>query len=241
MKAQTKIPFAFATILSLMLAATSCEDVLGVKGTGDKITETRNVDNFHALDISANGQVDLRVDSVYRVEVTCEESIIDFLETVEDDGVLKIHFDRDVYDVDGLHIRVWAPNWDAIETSGSVDVNAPDAISGDELNLRLSGSGNMRVYKAQFDEINTQISGDGNVILGGSAHTLNCTISGSGNVDALDCPVQIANVTISGSGNASLDVSEKLDVVISGSGNVEYKGNPQVTSHISGSGTVKKI
>src|SRR5690606_28809703 len=107
--------------------------------------------------------------------------------------------------------------------------------------LKLSGSGNMRIYKAQFDEINTQISGDGNIILGGSAHTLNCSISGSGNVDALDCPVQIAKVTISGSGNAKLDVSEQLDVIISGSGNVEYKGNSVVTSQISGSGTVKKI
>ncbi|MBV6438460.1 MAG: DUF2807 domain-containing protein [Haliscomenobacteraceae bacterium CHB4] len=241
MKAQTKIPFAFATLVSLVMVATSCDDFLGVKGTGDKLTENRNVENFHALEISAHGQVDLRVDSVYRVEVTCEESIIDFLETVEDNGVLKIHFDRDVYDVDGLRIRVWAPNWDAIETSGSVDVNAPDAISGDDLEIKLSGSGNMRLFDVDFQEINTQISGDGNIILGGSAHTLNCSISGSGNVDALDCPVQIAKVTISGSGNAKLDVSEQLDVIISGSGNVEYKGNPVVTSQISGSGKVKKI
>ena len=178
---------------------------------------------------------------MYRVEVTCEESIIDFLETVEDDGVLKIHFDRDVYDVDGLRIRVWAPHWDAIETSGSVDINAPDAISGNNLKLTLSGSGNMRLFDVDFGEINALISGDGNMILGGKAHALHCTISGSGNMDALDCPVQIAQITISGSGNASLDVSEQLDVVISGSGNVEYKGDPVVNSQISGSGKVKKI
>lgn len=241
MKAKTKIPALLATLVSLLMLATSCEDVLGVKGKGDKITETRNVDNFHALDISANAQIDLRVDSVYRVEVTCEESIIDFLETVEDDGVLKIHFDRDVYDVDGLRIRVWAPNWDAIETSGSVNVNAPDLISGNDLNIKLSGSGNMRLFNVDFQKIDALVSGDGNITLGGNAHTLNCTISGSGNLDGFDCPVQIAKVVISGSGNVGLDVSEQLDVTISGSGNVEYTGDPAVTTQISGSGKVKKI
>ena len=241
MKAKTKIPVLLAAIAALLLLTTSCDDVLGIKGKGDIRTETRNVKNFHALDISAHAQVELRVDSVYKVEVSCEENIIDFLETVEDGGVLKIHFDRDVYDVDNLHIRISAPNWDAIETNGDVDVNAPDAISGNKLKLNLSGSGNMRLFNVGFQDITALTSGDGNLILGGQAETLTCTISGSGNVDALDCPVQIAKVTISGSGNARLDVTEQLDVVISGSGDVEYKGDPQVSSQISGSGKVRKI
>lgn len=241
MKAKTKISLVCAAFASLLLFTTSCEDVLGIKGNGDKITETRNVKNFHALDISADARVDVRMDSVYRVEVTCEENIIDFLETVEDDGVLKIHFDRDVYDVDGLHIRVWAPNWDAIETNGSVDVYAPDAISGANLVLDMSGSGYIRVSDLDFQEINASISGDGDLTLAGKAQKLDCMISGSGDVDALDCPVQIAKVSISGSGDVRLDVSEQLDVNISGSGNVEYLGDPQVNSQVSGSGTVRKI
>ena len=238
---KTKAIVPALLLLFSALFQTACEDVLGVKGKGDKITETRDVDNFHALEISANGQVDLRVDSVFRVEVTCEESIIDFLETVEDDGVLKIYFDRDVYDVDGLRIRVSAPNWDAIETSGSIDLDAPDAISGDRLRVNLSGSGNLRFFDVDFQEIDAQTSGSANLFLTGQAESLDVTISGSGNTDALDCPVQNAKVTISGSGSARLDVSELLEVTISGSGDVEYKGSPQVNSQISGSGSVRKI
>ena len=241
MKAKAKISALLAAFVFLVFLTTSCEDVLGVKGKGDTLTETRNVQNFHALNISADAQVELRVDTVYRVEVTCEESIIDFLETVEDNGVLKIHFDRDVHDVDNLQIRVWAPNWDAIETNGSVDVNAPDAISGDDLKLNLSGSGNMRLFNVDFQDITALISGNGNLYLVGKGESLTSTISGSGNVEALDCPVQNAKVTISGSGNARVDVTEKLDVVISGSGDVEYQGDPVVNSQISGSGKVRKI
>lgn len=225
----------------LLTAATSCEDVLGVRGKGDVVTEIRQAKDFHALDISTNGEVELRIDSVYRVEVRCEESIIAYLETIVDDGVLNIHFDRDVYDVDNLKIIASAPSWDAIDVAGSADVDVPDEISGDLLDLSVAGSGEIKVFKAGFNKIKARITGSGDMTLAGQAEDLDCSVTGSGNLDALDCPVLSAKVTVSGSGDVRLDVSESLDVTISGSGDVEYRGNPKVTSNISGSGKVRKI
>lgn len=229
----------FVGLLAFTLA--SCEDVLGIRGKGDPVTEIRNVKNFHAVDIGTNGELELRIAPDYYVEVTCEESIIAYLVTVEDNGVLKIHFDRDVYDVDHLKIVVSAPSWDGIEVSGSVDVDVPDALTGDVLDLRISGSGDVKVFQADFNKIKSVISGSGNISIDGSADDLTCTISGSGNFDGLGCPVATAKITISGSGNAKVDVSQTLDVTISGSGNVDYRGNAQVTSYVSGSGSVHKI
>lgn len=225
---------------AFLMIFTSC-DPLGIRGKGDLETEIRNVKDFHALEINTSGEVELRVDSVYKVEVTCEESIIGYLETIEDDGVLKIHFDRDVFDVDDLKIRVSAPSWDEIEINGSADVDVPDAITGSTLNLTVTGSGNLKVFKADFDNIKTNVSGSGDVNISGVADDFNCTVSGSGDVDALDCPVKTAKVTVSGSGNVRVDASESLDVTISGSGDVEYRGSPQVTKSISGSGNLRKI
>ncbi|MCC6463406.1 MAG: DUF2807 domain-containing protein [Saprospiraceae bacterium] len=225
----------------LFWTLSSCEDVLGTRGKGDIVTEVRNVKNFHALDIATSGEVELRVDSVFHVEVSCEENIIDYLETVEDDGVLKIHFDRDVYDVDHLKITVSAPSWDAIEISGSVHVDVPDAISGDALDLSISGSGDIKVFEADFATVDARITGSGDISLSGKADDLDCTITGSGSFDALQCPVLNATVHISGSGDARLNVTESLNVTISGSGDVEYKGSPDVTTSISGSGKVRKI
>lgn len=230
----------FGLGLSILLLS-ACEDILGVRGKGDIVTENRNVKNFHAVDIATSGTVELRIDSVYRVEVSCEESIIPFLETLEDHGVLKIHFDRDVYDVDHLRVVAYAPSWDGIEVSGSAHADAPDPIAGDLLDLHISGSGGIRIFNATFDNIKTRTTGSGNISIFGSANDLNCSITGSGDVDALDCPVKTATVNISGSGDARLDVSETLDVTITGSGDVEYRGNPQVTVSASGSGKVHKI
>ena len=237
----TKMNF-FTLLLSAVTLFTlaSC-DAFGVRGKGELETEIRNVDNFHALEVNVPGDVEVRTGSEYKVEVTCENSVIAYLETIEDDGVLKIHFDRDVFDVDNLKVRVWAPSWDGFKINGSADVDVPDAIQGDQLNLGISGSGNLKVFNLDFNKIDTRVSGSGDVYLAGVADDLKCTVSGSGNVDALGCPVKTATVTVSGSGDVRVNVSENLNVTVSGSGDVEYEGNPQVTKQVSGSGNVRKI
>ena len=230
----------FPLCLLSAIAFASCDDPI-TRGSGDLLTETRNVKDFHALEVNCNGDVEVSVGDVFKVEVTCEESIIDFLETYEDEGVLKIRFDRVVFDVDDLRIKVTAPKWDAFEINGSADVHVKDPIDGAQLVLSISGSGNADLEEIDFDRIKAGISGSGNVNIEGAADDLHCTISGSGNYDALDCPVKTAKVSVSGSGDARLNVSEFLNASVSGSGDVHYKGDPEVTKSVSGSGSVRKI
>lgn len=240
MTTKMNLPGLLLFFAVVLFSIPSC-DILGVRGTGELETEIRNVDNFHALEINVPGDVEVRTDSIFYVEVTCEDNLIAYLETVEDNGVLKIYFDRDVYDVDDLKIRVSAPSWDGFKINGSADVDVPDAISGNKLDVGVSGSGNLKVFNLDFNNIVTRVSGSGDVFLAGTADDLKCTVSGSGNVNALGCPVKTATVAVSGSGDVRLHVTETLDVTISGSGDVEYEGAPQVTKQISGSGNVRKL
>ncbi len=234
------VPRCLLAAASFCLLFAAC-DPLGTRGSGDLSTENRDEKNFHAIEVHVPGTVEVRTDSVYKVQVTCEESIIAYLETIEDNGVLKILFDRDVYDVDNLKILVSAPNWDRIEVNGSAKVDVPDAIKGLQLDLDVAGSGDLKVYQADFTNINTKVSGSGNITLSGAADQLNAVVNGSGDLFALNCPVKTATVTVSGSGNVQVSASESLQATISGSGDVSYKGNPQITKSISGSGRLKKI
>ncbi len=216
-------------------------DWAGTRGSGDFKTETRSVSNFHALEIDVPGEIEVRVDSVFKVEVTCEENIIDDLETIVDDGTLEISFDRRVYSVDDLKIIVYAPAWDAFELNGSGNIKVRDLITGTKLTLDISGSGNIDVPNAVFGQFDLRISGSGDIELDGEGDHLEATLDGSGDIDAVECPVKTAEADLTGSGNIRLYVTDTLDVEIDGSGNVEYKGEPQVTKNISGSGKIKKI
>lgn len=233
------MPVLFFSLLLTALFFTACDDT---RATGDLVSETRSLSDYHAMEIAVPGRVEVRTDSVFRFEVTVEESVLPYLETyVDGDGTLKVFFSRDVWDVDDLRIRVWAPQWDGFRIEGSADLSVPAPIAGERLDLSIAGSGDLAIFDADFDEIRTAIAGSGDLELSGVANHFDCSVAGSGDVEALGCPVKTATVSVSGSGDVRVRVSDQLHATISGSGNIEYEGEPQVTSQVSGSGHVRKI
>lgn len=216
-------------------------DAIGTKSTGDLMTQTFDETGFHGLELNVHGQAEVRVDSVFSIEITCEESVMPYVRAEVTGGILKVYFTRNVYDVDDMKVVVSAPSWDYFELNGSGDIRVPDAIKGNLLRMDVSGSGNILVADATFHSATLEVSGSGDLDLSGSADDLRCDVSGSGNADCLYFPVQTADLQVSGSGNIKVDVSEKLNADISGSGDIRYKGSPQVNAHVSGSGKLHKI
>jgi Putative auto-transporter adhesin, head GIN domain len=231
--------FGFLAVVTMFLASCNFND--NVWGSGDVITETRTHQDFHALMVSTPGEVEVRTGPQFRVEVSCEESLMPLLETSVDNGVLKVSFRKQVFDADDVRIRVTAPRWDGFEVRGSADVDVVDAIQGTLLDLFVSGSGDVKVFKLDFDRVKARISGSGNVTLTGEADDLNASITGSGNIRALECPVQTAIVTVSGSGDARVNVQKTLEANVSGSGNIDVRGNAVINANVSGSGRVRRI
>lgn len=234
--------FSSRPILSILagltLAATACT---GIRGEGDLLTENRNHSGFHAVEISVPGHVEVHTDTVWKVRVQAEETIMPYLETEVVNGKLKVFFSRTVNDVDGLEVVISGPNFDEFNLSGSGTLVCHDPIQGQQLQAFVSGSGEMTLSEVQFTEIETHVSGSGEVYIGGAADKLQAHVSGSGDINLLDCPVKTADVHVSGSGDIRCHVSQHLEAHVSGSGDVLYRGNPTLDVRISGSGEVKKI
>ncbi len=228
------------TAFSLLLALSSC-DPLGIRGKGDVITMSFDETDFHGFDLSLSGDVEIRTGAAFKVEVSCEESVMPYVETKVTDGILKVYFNRDVYDVDHMKIVVTAPFWDNFDVSGSGDIVIPDTIVGNTLRMDVSGSGSIRATEALFDHAHLSVSGSGDLKLAGSAETLDADISGSGAIKCFDFVVNTAKIEVSGSGDAQVNVLESLDASISGSGTITYKGNPDVNARVSGSGNIRKF
>ena len=165
-----------------------------------------------------------------------------FLETEVKNGSLHIYFSQNVHDVDDLLITVTAPAFDEFEVSGSAEVVAHDPLDGTDLEVSISGSGDIELTDVDYDRIDLDVSGSGNILLQGVAvQSIDCTVSGSGDLDALDCPTPKATVKVSGSGTVRCHVLDFLRATVSGSGDVLYLGNPAVDAEVSGSGKVRKL
>ncbi len=224
----------------MMLFFTAC-DGLGIKGNGDLITEIRDEQDFHILDIAVPGTIEVLRGNTYKIEIQIEESLLPYLETEVRNGRLDVYFSRTVRDVDNLRITITAPDLDGFHLSGSAELIAFDSLSGNKLDLDISGSGEIDLKKINFHHIDAEVSGSGSIRLQGIATNLQLDLSGGGDLHALDCPVQHADLQVSGSGSVRCNVSSTLKARVSGSGDVFYLGNPVLDIDISGSGKVKKL
>ena len=84
-----KLYLFLAFFLTGMLLFTGCH-IDGIVAKGDIVTELRDIQDFHAVDASTFGEVELRIDTAFYVEVQAQENIIDHLETINDNGVMRM-------------------------------------------------------------------------------------------------------------------------------------------------------
>jgi hypothetical protein len=227
-----------ALLSAMILLITSCEKI---NGEGPVVTETRDASGFFGIDFRIGGDVYYEIDSVYKVEVSAEQNILDKLETYVSDGTLVIKPNN------GIHIRsyrdlrviVSGPAMNRLRVSGSGNINATNAFTTSSMDMDVSGSGKITVTGMTADFADLKISGSGDInIQGGTIHEQKLKISGSGNIDLSNVAAVKSTTTTSGSGDIRLQVSQSLNTTISGSGSVYYKGNPIIDTKISGSGKV---
>lgn len=213
----------------------------GIKGEGPVKTETRAASDFHAIESSIAGDVEVSISDNYFVEVQAQENLLPLLKTEVEDGTLKIYFSESVSYNETLKIRVSAPAFDHFSLGGSGVMRVLGPIRSEKMKMEVAGSGDIVIKEAEFGSASASIAGSGSIELGGKSGSLRTEIAGSGDVEAKQMSVNDLDVAISGSGSVSCDVVQNLKASIAGSGDVYYSGQPTVETNVSGSGTVKKI
>lgn len=208
-----------------------------IRGSGPSVVEVLNMNEFDGLSLRVSANVFITQGPVFEVRAEGQANVIRELELDVRNGFWEIEFDRCVRNEDDLRIYITMPVITELQISGSGDIFGENIFITDDIDLRVSGSGNMDLA-LEADDINATISGSGDIRLEGTADDLNIQVAGSGDVFAFDLAASSADVNIRGSGDVEVFLSSALDVRISGSGDVFYKGNPLIDSRISGSGRI---
>jgi hypothetical protein len=209
------------TVVLLIVSAAGCE-VDGddtVRGSGDIVTEVREVSGFSEVHIEGSGDVIVDVGESESLTIEADDNLLELITTSVSGSRLVIEFDEPLRPSDAIVYRIGAIEFEAIAVAGSADVVAPNLACG-TFSVAVAGSGS-------FD-------------LGGTCDALDVSIAGSGDIDAGDLAVARADVSIAGSGDVLVNATDALDVSIAGSGDVEYLGDPAIEIDISGSGDVRK-
>ncbi|MBC8503922.1 MAG: DUF2807 domain-containing protein [Anaerolineales bacterium] len=231
-------------ILSLTLILSACAARI-VRGSGDVVSEMRDVSGFDEVDVCCGMELILSQGDEISLEIEAEDNILAEIESRVVGDSLRIEY-RDQYPETGYRptrpIRIYLTIAEirAVEISGGGELDA-FTIETDSLDLRLSGGSEAEIDSLIAEEFNLHISGGGDASVSGQVVEQNIHLSGGSSYEAGNLESSEAGLDVSGGGDAEVWVTDKLVVNASGGSSISYYGELQLTSNTSGGSTVKSL
>jgi hypothetical protein len=214
------------------------------RGSGNIITETRQVSNFHSIDISYPAQVLVKQGSQESLQIEADDNFLPGLQTQVRNNTLEIFYKtkdgKHVNPTKGVNITVVVKDLTNVDFTSAGELTV-DNLKTNALDVSLSGAGNLKLNKITVKNLSVNLSGAGGMSASGTADNLNLSISGFGDFKGADLHSKDAQVDISGAGSATVWADNNLNAQISGAGSVSYYGSASVTKQISGVGGVNHL
>jgi hypothetical protein len=234
-------------LIGLILTAMACNaGVRVIKGSGDLITENRQVSNFDSIELSGSGIVILNQGDNESLTIETDDNVMDYVKSDVQGGTLKLGLVTgnptgvNIQTFSRLVFYVGVDDLKGLTISGSGKIES-DRIETSRLEVNVSGSGSVQIAELSASEVNAEISGSGGIDLAGEVTSQDANVSGSGKYLGGNLCSESVSVSVSGSGNATVCAMERLDADINGSGSVHYYGQPSVNTSGSGSENINSL
>ena len=214
-------------LLSFVLILFGCDSDDGnpfdpdncVRGNGPLISEVITVDqNFTGIEFGLVGDLLITQGPEIAIRVEAQANVQEVILYRVQNGNLILGFEGCVEDIEEVQVYISMPEIELLSLTGVGDIRGESEIESAELDLRLTGVGN--------------------IILEGIAPSLNIRLSGVGDIRTFELLADDCAVNLSGVGDCEVTANNTLDADISGVGSVFYKGDPVITSNITGEGTL---
>lgn len=226
------------TAISSAIILCSCHSI---KGSGNIVTQTRNLNQFEGVKTSGSIDIEVMNDESQVVKVEADDNIVPYIITKVDNGLLTVHLKSNIsYRNINAKVYVSAPSITMLNVTGSGSIISKGTLKdADKIDVKVSGSGDIDAY-IDAPSIVANISGSGTINLGGRTKDFNCSISGSGDIKCNKLLSENTTVSVTGSGTAHVFASVHLLAKVTGSGDIYYSGNPPSPEiRKTGSGSVK--
>jgi hypothetical protein len=208
----------FATLaLILPVLLSSC--IHGVRGSGVRKTEQRDLPAFNGIETSGAFEVEASCQKPASVEIEADDNILPLVQTDVRGGVLYVSTTKSYSSSGGIKLRITVPDLASIKSTGAGKFNV-SGVNNDKFEIRSTGAAT--------------------VVAAGQSKSVKISSTGAGKIDAHDLRASDADVSVTGAAGVDVYATDELDVTVSGAGRVTYTGNPKVNKKVSGAGQVIK-
>lgn len=229
-------------IFSLMLSACQVYGFDVIRGSGNVVTEARNVSDFDQVILNGTGKVIVTQGSTESLEIEAEDNIMDELTSTVRGNTLTLGYTEHFWQISIIpnqtiiyHLSVIDLN--EITLNGANDLEI-DTLETDSIVIDLNGAGKVDIGALMAQSLEVTISGTGSMTIAGQVDAQTVKIEGTGNYQAGDLQTSSTEIQIDGLGNGTVWATDELNITINGGGSLNYYGTPNVMQDINGLGDI---
>ena len=248
--------FLMSLVALVAMTMVSCISLVNKQYRNDTPTQVSEIETvtamqtFDKVEVKAPVNVILEQNGSYTVRVKGTNEQLEKMTIYVDKDELTIDmkeynlglFDDLKNNLKGVTVFVTVDALKDVKITGAGDVTIPAEVKADDLNLHVTGAGDMNAAQLTCKNLDIKITGAGDMTMGAiTADAVTAKITGAGNVEIASLVAKSLDNKTTGAGNMVFK-NMNVDVVksqISGAGNVTLSGT--VGSHeekITGAGTI---
>jgi len=213
-----------------------------ITGSGNVITESREVSGFNGISHTGIGRVIITQGDTESLTIQADDNLMEYITSEVKNDTLELGFDENVrFDsTSSITFTVGAIGIAEIGTTGTGSIEL-DELGTKNLHILKTGTGSISIGSLTATDLVVNADGTGKIEIAGTVVNQELDLKGTGNYDAPDLESQTADVGVTGTGSVVLWVLDSLDVEIVGISKVSYYGNPNVTQSITGTGGLTSL
>lgn len=190
-----------------------------------------DVENFDALKVVGPFTISIAQGDEYRVVLSGSQHIMDEIEVVEENGVLRVAYNEDdinLYnDHRRLRLRVIMPNLTKLDIKGAT-VGDIAGFEEEKMYIKLSAASELTI-DSDINLLELKLSSASTINLIGRGDLLEAKLSSAAQLDAYKFDAQNVSVRVSSGAKAKVYATETLSIRASTLGDVRYRGGASVT------------
>lgn len=224
----------------ILLAALTCSACGIITGSGHAVNEARTVPAFSRVSLASGftGTVD---PGMRRVELTADDNLLPWLETVVENGTLYVRVQPGaaIHPLTNLRVAITNDVLEGISLSGgSTFVGAATPI--DTFHVTASGGSRAHVTGLMSQELVLDASGASSITVEGSASSVRAVASGGSTVLTRDTSATTASIDGSGASSLTVRATGAVSGQLSGASHLVVFGNGAITVSTSGGSTISR-
>jgi hypothetical protein len=222
-----RAPIAVLTILLSAAASAKSED--------------REVPPFEEVHVASGIHATIVIGPQRPVHLEGDESVLPQVETVVEDGVLRVGFKQNFWFHGSrrpLTVAIQTPQLKGVEGSGGSIIKA-ELTRAERHEVQASGGSEMHIRGVDAGDLSVQASGGSIVTLSGRADLLDLQLSGGSHLRGRDLEVKDVHISGSGGSQCELRATGKIRGGLSGGSELHVRGGARARVATSGGSSVE--